>query len=107
MNPTIAASKHISALLNIAHIAIELVQAQNAIVSAKAAYYDRLASFRGDFLRSDFPREERIDPCCPESAEIIAFSKEAFDAYKAAKRKAYNTQRRLHTACKKLAEVAA
>ncbi len=102
MNPTIAASKQISALLNIAHIAIELVQAQSAIVSAKAAYYDRLASFRGDF-----PREERIDPCCPESAEIIAFSKDAFDAYKAAKRKAYNTQRRLHTACKKLGEVAA
>ena len=99
MNPTIAASKHISALLNIAHIAIELVQAQNAIVSAKAAYYDRLGEFDD--------REGSIDPRCPESAAIIEFSKDAFAAYKAAKRKAYNTQRRLHTACKKLAEVAA
>lgn len=102
MQSTIDASKQISALLNIAQIAMDLVQAQNAIVSAKSAYYDRLASFRGDFTH-----EERIDPCCPGSKEIIAFSKDAFDAYKAAKRKAYNVQRRLRTACMKVAEAVA
>lgn len=91
MQPKIDASKQVNALLHIAQIAMELVQAQNVIASTKAAYYDRLGEFDD--------REGSIDPRCPESAAIIEFSKDAFAAYKAAKRKAYNVTRRLRTAC--------
>ena len=95
MQSTIDSSKKISEMLNIAQIGVELVQAQNAAMHAKMAYYDRLRAFDSP----DHVREGRIDPRYPESAEIIAFSKDAFSFYKAAKRKVYNANRRLRTAC--------
>lgn len=101
MQSTIETSKRINALLQIANVAIELVQAQKAIAPAKDAYYERLRSFG-----NDYPHEERLDPRNPGCADIIKHSKDEFAAYKAAKRKAYNAQRRLHTACKNLGEVA-
>lgn len=95
-------SKRINAMVKVANTAAELVEAQKAVAHAKRAYYERLSGFNND----SYPHEERLDPRNPGCAEIIEHSKAEFAAYKAAKRKAYNAQRRLHTACKNWSEVA-
>ena len=82
--------------LAIAQRAIELHQARNAAGTAKDTYYTALSEFgKGE-------PTPRLDPDDENCAEIIAYSKDAFQAYQAAKRKGYNAQRRLDTACRAL-----
>lgn len=91
----------IAQLMTIAQLAIDLHKARNATAPAKDAYYAVLREFgQGETTG-------RLDPRDENCAEIIAYSKDAFKAYQAAKRAAYNLQRRLDNACRKLAEVAA
>lgn len=83
--------------LAIAQLAIDLHKARNATVPAKDAYYAVLREFgEGEIT-------QRLDPHDENCAEIIAYSKDAFKAYQAAKRRVYNAQRRLDTACRKVA----
>lgn len=83
--------------LNIAQLAIELHKVRNAVEPAKHAYYTVLREFsKGEITQELDPRDE-------ECAAIIAYSADAYKAYQATKRKVYNAQRRLDTACRKVA----
>lgn len=87
----------ITQLLNIAQLAIDLHKARNATVPAKDAYYAVLREF------GKGKPTERLDPRNESCAEIIAYSKDAFKTYQAAKRRVYNVQRRLDNACRNAA----
>lgn len=83
--------------LAIAQLAIDLHKARSATAPAKDAYYAVLREFGQGMVT------ERLDPQNENCAEIIAYSADAYKAYQAAKRKVYNAQRRLDTACRKVA----
>ena len=85
--------------LAIAQLAIDLHKARNATAPAKDAYYAVLREFELE----QGGHYEHLDPRDEDCAEIIAYSKDAYKAYQAAKRKVYNAQRRLDTACRKVA----
>ena len=90
---------HIAKLMTIAQLAMDLCKARNDTVSAKYAYYAALHEFQSDQMEP----ADHLDPRDENCAEIIAYSADAYKAYLAAKRKVYNAQRRLDTACRKVA----
>lgn len=82
--------------LAISQLAMALHQSRNAAQHAKHAYYAVLSEF------SQGEMTAKLDPYNEDCAEIIAYSADAYKAYQAAKRKVYNAQRRLDTACRKV-----
>ena len=87
----------INKLMHIAKLALDLHKARNAAANEKNAYYDVLREFgQGEVT-------PRLDPADESCAEILAHSADAYKVYKAAKRKVYNAQRRLDTACREVA----
>lgn len=94
---------HIITLLSAGDIAVNLWRAEIATKDARHAYHRKINEFEAKHGRI----EARINPGKPEHAELIAYTKQRFDAYQTAKRKAYNLRRRLNTACQKSARLAA
>lgn len=89
----------ITQLLTIGQLAIDLHNLKNEARRAKDAYHEVLRESDMDFRHMD-PREEMF-------ADVIEFTKDEYKAHLAARRTAYNAQRRLDTACRKVAGVAA
>lgn len=87
----------IIALIAAGEVAVELFRAEQAAKVAKASYHRKIDQFEEVHGRAD----SRIDPNKPEHARLIKFTKASFDAYLAAKRKAYNARRRLENASRK------
>ena len=83
--------------LAISQLAMALHQARNAAQHAKHAYYAVLSAYQ----QAQGEPGIRLDPGNEACAEIIAVSAADYKAYQAAKRKVYNAQRRLDTACRK------
>lgn len=90
---------HLSQLLVIGELALDLHNAKNAVRNAKHAYHDDIREYEEENGR-DY---EHLDPDDEQQAGVFAYCKDAFDAYKARKRFAFNIQRRLDNACRKLA----
>lgn len=85
----------ISKYLAIAQLAIDLHSLKNAARYAKDAYHEKMDESGGDF--------DGLDPRNADWADLIEFTKDEYKAHLAAKRKVYNAQRRLDTACRKVA----
>ena len=90
---------HIHHLLNVGQLAVQLHILQNEAKQAKAVYREKLKE-SGEEFRGLHPHDTAF-------AEVIEFTKDEFKAYTDARRTAYNAQRRLDTACRKVAGVAA
>jgi TRAP-type C4-dicarboxylate transport system substrate-binding protein len=80
--------------LAIAQLALDLHCLKNAAKHFKDAYHDKLRESDMEFNRMD-PRDEKF-------LQVIEFTKDEYKAHQAAKRKVYNAQRRLDTACRKV-----
>ncbi len=63
----------------------------------RAVYLDRIRAFEDRHGRSAL----RIDAYSPEFAALRKYTFASFDAYKTAKRAAYNIKRRLENACRR------
>lgn len=85
------------ALIAAGELAVDLFQAEQLAKVAKDQYHKKIDQFEQVHGRA----HSRIDPNKPEHAKVIKFTKDSFDAYLVAKRKAYNVRRRLETASRK------
>lgn len=95
---TVSAAR-ITQLLAIGQLAAELHGLKSAARHAKDAYHDKLDKSNMEF--------DGLDPRNPDFAEAIEFTKTEYKAHQSAKRKVYNMQRRLDSACRKFGEVSA
>jgi hypothetical protein len=86
----------IVALLRLGQLSLDLRAAELAVDNAKHAYYDAIHAHEEDFGYL----EGRLDPENRNHAHAIRATKAEFDAYKAAKRAAYNVKRRWMSACR-------
>jgi len=102
--------KKLTALLNIADLAIEHQKARNSTAEAKRAYHLAWQRFEtGDDPHVDgadysyiVHQEDRISAHHPQFDEACAATKAEYAAYKAKKRAEYNVQRRLENAIRKV-----
>jgi len=90
---------HIAQLLTVAQLAIDLHKARNAVRNAKHAYYEVLEAHQEEHGQIT----DRLDPNRPDHYAILSASGCEYAIYQAAKRTAYNIQRRLANACRKVA----
>lgn len=99
MSTSTASVTKLISLIAAGELAVDLFRAEQAAKVAKACYHRKIDEFEAVHGRAD----SRIDPNKPEHAKVIKFTKVSFDAYQAAKRKAYNMRRRLENASRKAA----
>lgn len=87
----------LSTHLAVAGVSIAMVAAEDAARSARDTYECKIREFERIHGRLGC----RLDPSRPEHAEAIAYTAEAYDRYRLAKRQIYNAKRRLLTAVRR------
>lgn len=92
-------TKKITALLAIGQLALDLHAANTAVRSTKASYHEAIDRFEEKNGRVT----GGINPRGAQYAAVIAATATEYAAYQAAKRFAYNVQRRLSNACRRSA----
>lgn len=93
----------ISVLLRIAELAIELHKAEENVRSKRNAYHEAWRTYECDGVYRDWiPMEDRIRQGHPNWFDALDATKQQHEAYKLAKKEAYNAKRRLSHACGKV-----
>lgn len=92
-------AKQIIALIAAGQLAVDSMRADFEVKHTRHAYIEKIEEYEQLWGAL----EVKLDRFADEHAHVRQFTKDAYDAHRAAKRIAYNTKRRLETACRRAA----